>query len=367
MGNVEESIDFIRRLKSERLDAGKTEIQRAWVEWMNPERVRSVFVTDGFAMRFSEANTGAFSNTVLSLSALERHDAQPFVVAIVRPSRVDFMLANATFLKKISHSSQGLRVDNVTGSFNGSDILAEYEGIPNTPKNFAVLFARHESISWEENLERLVAATDDVVPRNARFRPTGAEIGAILAAPARFAVAMNSIEYAEAAHDLSARMEDAKPGILAAVQIDNVNIRGNAIERLITGEGNTHELGDEVRSLGDGELVIDIKTKLLDRTSAPKASNVDKVLRLLAKPESVLAFFIVGVDAKRGRVFGRLLTFLDDALIESVRVQEHWAGRGSRGVTQLSGRSWHRVFAETFEPSISEDAARRFLQDLIER
>lgn len=360
-------MDFIRRLKSERLDAGKTEIQRAWVEWMRPEQMRSVFVTDGFAMRFSEANAGAFSNTVLSLSALERHDAQPFVVAIVRPSRVDFMLANATFLKKISHSSQGLRVDNVTGSFNGSDILAEYEGIPNTPENFAVLFARHESVTWEENLERLVAATNDVVPRNARFRPTDAEIDAILAAPARFAAAMNSVEYAEAAHDLSARMEDAKPDILAAVQIDNVNIRGNAIERLITGEGNTHELGDEVRSLGDGELVIDIKTKLLDRTSAPKASNVDKVLRLLAKPESVLAFFIVGVDAKRDGVFGRLLTVLDDALLESVRVQAHWAGRDSRGVTQLSGRSWHRVFAQTFEPSISEDAARRFLQDLIER
>ncbi|MYA89692.1 MAG: hypothetical protein F4X97_14785 [Boseongicola sp. SB0662_bin_57] len=367
MSKVEESIDFIKRLKSERLDAGKAEIQRAWVEWMNPERVRSVFVTDSFAMRFSEANAGAFSNTVLSLSALERHDAQPFVVAIVRPSRVDFMLANATFLKKISHSSQRLRVDNVTGSFNGSDILAEYEGIPNTPDSFGRLFARHESISWEENLERLVAATNDVVARNVRFKPTGAEIDAILAAPARFAAAMNAVEFAEAEHDLSACMEAAKPDILAAVQIDNVNIRGNAIERLIAGEGNTHELGDAVRPFGDGELVIDVKTKLLNRTSAPKAYNVDKVLRFLAKPESVLAFFIVGVDAKRGRVFGRLLTVLDDAVIESVRVQEHWAGRDSRGVTQLSGSSWHRVFAASFEPVIREDAARRFLQDLIER
>lgn len=251
MSKVEESIEFIRRLKSERLDAGKAEIQRAWVEWMRPERMRSVFVTDGFAMRFSEANAGAFSNTVLSLSALERHDAQPFVVAIVRPSRVDFMLANATFLKKISHSSQRLRVDNVAGSFNGSDILAEYEGIPNTPENFGRLFARHESVSWEENLERLVAATSDVVARHMRFKPTGAEIDAILAAPARFAAAMNSAEFAEAEHDLNARLEAAKPDILAAVQIDNVNIRGNAIERLITGAANTHEIGDEIRPLAE--------------------------------------------------------------------------------------------------------------------
>ena len=161
-----------------------------------------------------------------------------------------------------------------------------------------------------------------MVARNLRFKPTGAEIDSILAAPSRFTAAMNSVEFAEAEHDLSARMEAAKPDILAAVQIDNVNIRGNAIERLIAGEATTHELGDEVRPFGGGELVIDVKTKLLDRASAPKASNVDKVLRLLTRPDSVLAFFKVGVDAKRGRVLGRLLTVLDDALIESVKGPE---------------------------------------------
>lgn len=157
MYEFEESMEFIRRLKSDRLDTGKTENQRAWVEWKRQERMRGVFVTDGFAMRFSEANAGAFSNTVLSLPALKRHDAQPFVVAIVRPLRVEFMLANSSFLKKISHSSQSLRVDNVTGSFNGSDIFAEFEGISNTPENFGRLFARHKSIAWRENLERLIA------------------------------------------------------------------------------------------------------------------------------------------------------------------------------------------------------------------
>lgn len=367
MSKVEDSIDFIRRKKSDSPSAGKTEIQRAWVEWMNPERVRSVFVTDGFAIRFSEASAGAFSNTVLSLSALKKHDARPFVVAIVRPSRVDFMLANATFLRKISHSSQLLRVDRVRGSFNGTDILAEYEGMQNKPKNFDRLFALHKAFSWEENLERLVAATSGVVARSKRFKPTEAEIDVILAAPTRFASAMKSAAFAEAERDLTARIEAVKPDILAAVQIDNVNIRGNTIERLITDECNTHELGDVVRPLDGGELVIDVKTKLLDRASAPKAYNVDKALHLLTKPDSVFAFFIVGVDAKRSRVSGRLLTILDDALLNSVKVQDHWAGRDSRGVTQLSGRTWQDGLAETFEPGINGDAARRFLQGLVDR
>jgi hypothetical protein len=50
-------------------------------------------------MRFSEARTGSFSNTVLSLSALKAYDQNPFVIVVARPDRVDFLLANSTFLK----------------------------------------------------------------------------------------------------------------------------------------------------------------------------------------------------------------------------------------------------------------------------
>ena len=365
MDTLTESIEFIQRFKADNPKADKAAVQKAWVDWSTPEKMRSVFVADGFAIRFSEAMTGGFSNTVLSLSALAKHDGRPFVVVVVRRASVDFMLANATFLKKISHSSQQLRVDNVKGSFNGTDILGEYEGIPNTPNNFNELFALHSAFMWEENLERLVEATNEIVARNVRFEPTDAERDAILKSPARFASAVNSAEYIEAERDLVARMEAARSDILTAAQIDNVNIRGNAIEQLITGEDKAHELGDFVRPLAEGELVIDVKTKLLDRASAPKAYNVDKMLRLLAQPGSVLAFFMIGIDTEKGRVTGRLLTVLDDALRNSTVVQHHWAGRGSRGVTQLSGL-FGQSLSGTFKPMISEDAARIFLQRLID-
>jgi hypothetical protein len=38
---------------------------------------------------------------------------------------------------------------------------------------------------------------------------------------------------------------------------------------------------------------------LLDRASAPKAYNIDKMLMFLAEPGSVLAFFMIGVDIQR--------------------------------------------------------------------
>ncbi len=365
MDTLFESIEFIKQFKSTNPDADKATVQKAWVDWSSPEKMRSVFVAERFAMRFSEAMTGAFSNTVLSLSALAKHDARPFIVTVVRRSTVNFMLANATFLKKVSHSSQQLRLDNVKGSFNGTDIITVYEGTLNAPENFEELFALHSAFTWEENLERLVEATNEIVARNIRFEPSHTELDLILDSPARFTAAMNSPEYIKVERNLVARMDAARQDILTAAHIDNVNIRGNTIEQLITDEGNAHDLGDIVLPIGAGELVIDVKTKLLDRASAPKAYNVDKMLRLLAKPGSIFAFFMIGVDTVHGEVSGRLFTVLDDAFRNSTVVQHHWAGRGSRGVTQLSG-NFGLALTGNYQPTISGSDARNFLQELID-
>lgn len=365
MVTLRESIGFIKRFKADNPEAAKSAVQKAWVDRFSPDRKRAVFVADGFAIRFSEAKTSGFSNTVLALSTLARHDTHPFVVTVVRRSSVDFLLANATFLKKIGHSSQRLRMDNVRGSFNGADIMTAYEGTTNTPENFDELFALHSAFTWEENLERLVEATNGIVARNTRFHPSDAELDLILGAPARFADAVRMEEYTAAERNLIARMDAARPDILAAAQSDNVNIRGNAIERLITGEDNAHELGDMILPLGRRNLVIDIKTKLLDRASAPKAYNVDKFLRLLAQPDSVFALFIIGVNAARGELSGRLLTALDDALRDSTVVQRHWAGRNSRGVTQLSG-DFKRTLSAGRRSAIDRGDAENFLKGLID-
>ena len=97
---------------------------------------RSVFYCDWFAVRFCKAASRNFGNTVLSLSALHRYDNIPFLVCLVTPARNYLLLANTTFLRKISHSSQELRRDNIKGSFNGSDIMREFEGVENAPENF---------------------------------------------------------------------------------------------------------------------------------------------------------------------------------------------------------------------------------------
>src|SRR5204863_9655263 len=106
----------------------------------------------------------------------------PMVVCVVRPTSVRFLLANSTFITKVSHSSQRLRLDNVKRSFNGNDIMTSYEGLANQPKNFEELFAMHTAFTWADNLERLVEATTAIVARNVRSNPTPEQRAVILAA-----------------------------------------------------------------------------------------------------------------------------------------------------------------------------------------
>lgn len=364
MANLQEAIEFIKQIKKGDASLGKQGIQSAYITRFGPQRFRSVYAGNGYAVRFSEARTGAFSNTVLSLSALQIHDGQPFVVVVVRGNLIEFLLANATFLKKISHSSLQLRSDNIKGSFNGTDIMTEYEGLSNRPENFDQLFALHGAFNWQENVDRLVEATNAIVGRDGRFRPTDAQREILMSAPERAAAAIASPAFREFERQLREIVVARKQAIVDAARIDNVNIRGNAIEQVITGAVNRHDLGDLVREVDGGKLVIDIKTKLLDRASAPKAYNVDKMLAFLAEPGSVLAFMMLVVDTQSGDLSARLLPVLENSLLEVTGVQHHWAGRASRGVTQLSGR-FARGGAPDYRPKVDVTKARGFLTKLL--
>ena len=130
---------------------------------------RSVYYCTDYAIRFSSSATQNFGNTVLSLSNLRKYDDRPFVVCLVTPTKNFCLIANTTFLKKISHSSQELRENNIRGSFNGSDIVREFEGIGNATENISRLFDIHADVGFEGNLPRLVEATNNISPSGAKF------------------------------------------------------------------------------------------------------------------------------------------------------------------------------------------------------
>jgi len=87
---------------------------------------RTIYYCDSFAVRFSYSSKTGFSNTVLSLSKLQKFDHVPVLVCLVTQSENKIFIANSTFLTKISHSSHQLRTNNIKGSFNGSDIIKSF-------------------------------------------------------------------------------------------------------------------------------------------------------------------------------------------------------------------------------------------------
>lgn len=346
---------------------------------------RSVYYGPDFAIRFSSSASRNFGNTVLSLSNLRKYDDRPFVVCLVSPNENYCLLANTTLLKKISHSSQQLRENNIRGSFNGSDIAREFEGITNSPENIGRLFDIHAGIGFEGNLARLVEATNNISPTGIKFVVSESAAATILAAPQRAARFVESEDCTVLRAELDAQVGKFRSEILLAALIENVNVRGRVIEYLIAGEDEAlrqelvaalkagdkgipkfktdNTLGDYTRVFPAYDTETDVKTKIMILSSNPKAYNLDKMLEFLANSRSVFMFYFVGVDP--GKIVNTVLvSMFQEKLLRATILLKHWSGRNSRGVTQFEGRAINDLIV-TPEFAINTDEARQFLQRVI--
>lgn len=348
---------------------------------------RSVFYCDSFAVRISYTKTKSFSNTVLSLSKLQKFDRIPFFVVLV--SGIDnnkIFLANTTFLSKISHSSQQLSMTNIKGSFNGSDILREYHGLENNEKNFEKLFAFHQGFSWEDNLQRLVEATSGIVPTGKKYDINQEIKNNIYNSITRSKEFVKTKSYDELLDDLDSRVKKCSESILVASRIENVNIRGRLIEALVTSSDTERKilmqelakeennlpvydtkngLGDYRVSFNNGDTYTDIKTKVVYLGSNPKAYNIDKFLETMAEKNSLFFLYFIGIN-ENGIMNTVLCSVYHKELILGTVKQFLWAGRNSRGVTQFVGEELDKILREkNFKNNIDESVAKEFIDNLI--
>ena len=352
-------------------------------------RDRKVYYCRYFAVRFSYSQSGSFSNTVLSLSALQKYDKIPFFVVLVRNSATNILyLTNSSFLSKISHSSKRLTMCNIRGSFNGSDIIKEYNGLKNSPENFDALFALHEGLEWEDNLFRLVEASSAIKPTSKKFNPDETELSKIYHSIARASLFIRSENFEVLNQDLNERCNKCRDALLVASHIENVNLRGRLIEFLITADdalrdkmgailrdreqllpefSTRDDLGDYIRVFDNGKTYTDIKTKILYLDSAPKAYNIDKFLKKMAESDSSFFFFLIGID-EHGLFNTALCSVYHADLIDASIVQHHWAGRATRGVVQLNGKVLNEILNEKdFVNKIDSQKATQYLKDLLAR
>ena len=382
---VKQFVDFVISLECPQND--KEKVKKAIQTKFNLVKDRSVFYCNYFAVRVSFTKTKSFSNTVLSLSALQKYDSVPFFVILVSGvEKNKILLANTTFLHKISHSSQQLSMKNIKGSFNGSDIIRYYQGLDNNAKNFEKLFAYHQGFTWEENLQRLVEATSEIIPTGKKFEVTSEIKNAIYNSIERAEEFVKSSDYLILNKDLDERVKKCSESILVASRIENVNIRGRLIEALITSDDEErkilmqalakeennlpvydtkNELGDYRFAFTNTETYTDIKTKVVYLNSNPKAYNIDKFLEVMAKGNTVFCFYFIGID-EQGILNTILCSVYHKDLIEKTVKQFHWAGRNSRGVTQCEGEALDKMLKDkSFKNVIDRAKAKDFIDYLL--
>ena len=222
---------------------------------------------------------------------------------------------------------------------------------------------------WDENLSRLVETTSGIVPTGKRFEPTPEQMKAILKSPELSYTVSVSEEFLKVKLELKQLVQTHAEEILQLAKIDNVNVRGNSIEQLLTGSDNRHEIDDMNRQLSSGiELLIEIKTKLLDKSksSNPKAYNIDKMLEKLSSGNTAFVFLFIGIDIENSVVTSSIVSIFDESIIVGTRKQDHWSGLNSRGTTQLTGDTMESIFSDSFQERIVRGNSKKFLRWLME-
>jgi hypothetical protein len=375
---------FIEFIKSHDGIGNKVKLTHLAIDYFNLTQDRSAYYCNSFAVRFSQSSSSGFSNTILSLSKLQKYDNIPFLVCLVTETENKIFLANTTFLSKISHSSHALTLYNIKGSFNGSDIIKEFEGVTNNRDNITKLYAIHSEIGFETNLTRLVEATTNISPTGKRFE-IGEPERKKIEASVKHAIEFCSLpEFIILKNELDNKVKQYENEILIASHIENVNIRGRIIEYFIAGDDENlknklvsditeeynklpafkteNTLGDYVRVFDNYHTETDVKTKIILLNSNPKAYNIDKFLEYHNKSNTVFLFYFIGIDAKK--IFNNILVSVyQKDLIKSTILLRHWAGRNSRGVTQFEGTTIQKLL-EKPSTVIDEKLAIDFIRKL---
>lgn len=381
-------IDFCNFITNKAVSHNKDLVQHQCKEKFHLIQDGKVFYTNFFAVRFCYSKDKRFNNVVLALSKLQKYDTIPFLVVLIsgtEPNKV--FLANTTMLNKISHSSQDLSVDNIRGSFLGSNIIKKLDdGTENIPQNFEILFAIHEAKDWDENLQRLCEATTGIVSSSKKFLPSNTDKKNIFNSVDRAVSFVRSRYFNRLKKDLDSRVESCKDTLFIVSKIENNNIKGRLIEILITSDEKERKkllkdlanvqvklptyntkngLGDYEKKFPSAHAYVDIKVKVIYLNSNPKAFNIDKFLRTMSEKNSIFLLYFVGFDEKS--LFNTVLcSVYNKKLLNSLIVQKHWAGRGSRGCAQYNGNKIKEILKESnFVNDIDIEESKNKIEELL--
>ena len=164
----------------------KAKLSRLVAEHFELTRDRSVFYGPHFAVRFSASTTRGFPGTVTSLSRLRGYDDRPFIACIVKPTENVCLLANTTFLKKISQTSPAATGQQHPWQFQRLRHFPRVRRASPTRRTISARFTKFTPRSdSKETWCGSSKPTNDISPTGVKFAVTDAARAIILDAPRR--------------------------------------------------------------------------------------------------------------------------------------------------------------------------------------
>ncbi|MEO6596807.1 MAG: hypothetical protein ABIP94_18830 [Planctomycetota bacterium] len=158
--NLAQLADFLLEWRSDHPVGSKKALVAAVAGQTDLRPDKALLVGPQWVLRISQMEErGNDSNAIVALRKIHEYDDRPIVVCLLTALGMRLVLANTSFVEKVSDRSYRLAKDHLTGSVLDTDILAAYDGVANLPANFDKLWAVHVASDAAANMERIVAAT----------------------------------------------------------------------------------------------------------------------------------------------------------------------------------------------------------------
>lgn len=170
--NLAELVDCILQWRDATPNGSKRRLVDSLIAKTDLELDKALLVGSQCVLRISQMQeSGNEANAIAAFHKICDYDDKPVLVCLMTSRGMRLLLANTTFLGKVSERSYKLTADNLVGGVLESDLLSAVNGVANLPANFEALWATHAASDRAANIQRIVTATQEMHAQSAAANP----------------------------------------------------------------------------------------------------------------------------------------------------------------------------------------------------
>lgn len=170
--NLAELVDCILQWRNATPNGSKRLLADALVAKTDLQLDKALLVGSQCVLRISQMQeAGNEANAIAAFHKICDYDDKPVLVCLLTSRGMRLVLANTSFIAKVSERSYKLTNDNLVGGVLESDLMSAVDGVANLPANFEQLWAAHAASDRAANIARIVAATQEMHAAAAAANP----------------------------------------------------------------------------------------------------------------------------------------------------------------------------------------------------